>query len=36
MAIEFDDVLADVNYGPEPEGWTSPAVEIGHCTLEQQ
>jgi hypothetical protein len=34
MAIEFNDVLADVNYGPKPEQWTRPVVTIGHCSLE--
>jgi hypothetical protein len=29
MAIQFDDILADVNYGPEPEQWTPPVVHIG-------
>jgi hypothetical protein len=35
IGIEFDDMAADVNFGPETEQWVPPAVDIRHCSLEQ-
>jgi hypothetical protein len=35
VVTEFDDFLADYNFGPNPDQWGPPVVTVGHCSLEQ-
>jgi hypothetical protein len=35
VVTESDDILADYNFGPNPDEWTPPVVNVGHCSLEQ-
>jgi hypothetical protein len=35
VLTEFNDFAGDYNFGPNPDQWMPPVVDIGHCTLEQ-